>query len=141
MVKFELVNKRIKFSNEEKRAAEFFFAHRQLRLKLDSFTREQKLKHFKFIIVDNSKDAKIYEKLADLLKYLNQVDLIQELTEWQVPVFPINGNQIASKNIPKGPMFTHVLKELRELWKNEFNMDTSKETVDKLLLECDRLIA
>ncbi len=114
--------------------------YRDMRETLEAYSNEQKLKFFKFIIIDNSKDAKIYEKIAEVLKYINASDLIQTLTEWAVPVFPINGKTIATKKIPKGPAYTRILHELKEIWKNDFELDTSQATVDELLKKCDDLI-
>jgi hypothetical protein len=89
---------------------------------------------------DYNKDNRIQEKITELLKYLNQRDLIPVLLDWQIPSFPINGTMIASKNIPKGPRYTQILNELRESWKRDHDLDTSEETVAKLLKKCDELI-
>jgi hypothetical protein len=114
--------------------------YRDMRETLESYPNDQKSKFFKFIIIDNCKDAKIIEKIAEVLKYINATDLIQTLSEWPVPVFPINGKIIATKKIPKGPAYTRILNELKEIWKNEFDLDTSQATIDELLNRCDSLI-
>ena len=102
---------------------------------------DDRIKYFKCILVDYVKDNRIKEKITDLLKYMNQLDLIDSLVEWQIPHFPINGNMIASKNIPKGPLYTRVLNELRDLWKFEFHMDNSQTTINALLKKCDEIIS
>jgi hypothetical protein len=134
-----MLHKRVKYSNEEKKVAEFFFAYRDLRPTLEAYSVDEKLKFFKFIIVDNFKDARIYEKIGEVLKYINASELIEPLTEWPVPVFPINGKIIANKKIPKGPAYTRILNELRELWKEVYDLDTSQATVNALLVKCDDL--
>ncbi|CAF0710220.1 unnamed protein product [Brachionus calyciflorus] len=141
---FEKLLKRMRFSNEEKRIAEFLFRYRDEYKKIvseeDNKSLEDKLKPFKFILVDCVKDAKIHEKLIELLKYVNRFEFVKHLENWPIPNFPIGGEMLSKKNIPKGPIFSKILNILRENWKNEFNLDTSKETIDKLLNKLDELI-
>lgn len=127
----------MKFSNEEKKMAEFILDHRNV---LGNEI-EDTLKPFKFILVDNVKDGKIKEKLVNLLKYLNRLDLIEYFNSWEIPIFPITGDMLIGKNVKKGPLFSKVLNTLKEMWKNEFEMNTSEDTKNKLLIKCDDLIA
>ena len=127
----------MKFSNEEKKMAEFILDHRNV---LGNGI-EDILKPFKFILVDNVKDGKIKEKLVNLLKYLNRLDLIEYFNSWEIPIFPITGDMLIGKNVKKGPLFSKVLNTLKEMWKNEFEMNTSEDTKNKLLIKCDDLIA
>ena len=91
----------MKFSNEEKKMAEFILDHRNV---LDNGI-EDILRPLKFILVDNVKDGKIKEKLADLLKYLNKLDLIEYFNSWEIPIFPITGDMQIGKNVKKGHCF------------------------------------
>jgi hypothetical protein len=138
----------MKFSNEEKKLAEFIFNHRNM---LDNTTNkttstckgdenwDKDLEPYKFILVDNIKDSKIKEKLVELLKYLNRLEIIKFFENWPIPLFPITGEMLIQKNVKKGPIFTKILNELRELWKFEFHLDTSEETVKILLNKCEIL--
>ncbi|RNA23117.1 CCA tRNA nucleotidyltransferase mitochondrial [Brachionus plicatilis] len=141
---FEKLHKRMKFSNEEKRIAEFLFAYRdQCKRNLDQENGtklEDKLKPFKFILVDNVKDGKAFEKLTELLKYVNRLEYIEHLRDWQVPIFPITGDILENLKIPKGPIYSKILFSLKESWKNEFNLDTSEETVERLKEMMDEFI-
>lgn len=109
--KFEKLLKRLKFSNEEKRIADFLFMYRDVALKLvkletedgNSLSLEDRLRPFKFILVDNIKDGKIHEKITELLKYINRFEYMKYLEPWPIPVFPINGEMLASKKSPKDP--------------------------------------
>ena len=127
----------MKFSNEEKKMAEFILDHRNV---LGNGI-EDTLKPFKFILVDNVKDGKIKAKMVNLLKYLNRLDLIEYFNSWEIPIFPITGDMLIGKNVKKGPLFSKVLNTLKEMWKNEFEMNTSEDTKNKLLIKCDDLIA
>ena len=138
----------MKFSNEEKKLAEFIFIHRNM---LDNTTNkttntckgdenwDKDLEPYKFILVDNIKDSKIKEKLVELLKYLNRLEIIGFFENWPIPLFPITGEMLIQKNVKKGPIFTKILNELRDLWKFEFHLDTSDETVKILLNKCEIL--
>lgn len=131
----------MKFSNDEKKLAEFLFAHRSLGKQLiNDDSTEANLKLFKIILVENVKDSKIYEKMRELLKYLNRLEYMPVLETWSVPVFPITGDHLASKNVPKGPIYTKVLNSLKEIWKYEYDFSTSEESVEKLLKKCDEIL-
>jgi hypothetical protein len=130
----------MKFSNEEKRFAEFIFNYRNYVACGDNAqiqSLENRMKKYKFILVDNVKDPKIHEKIVELLKYAGDIDLIESLNNWQIPIFPITGETLSLKRIPKGPLFSKILNDLREAWKEEFNLDTSEQTINKLLEKCD----
>ena len=134
----------MKFSNEEKRVAEFILEHRNIldsEKKLNNLSEEEKLKPFKFILVDNVKDNKIKEKLKELLKYINKLDLIEYFDNWDIPIIPVTGDMLVERNVKKGPLFSKILNTIKEIWKNEFKMDTSEDTKNKLLVKCDELVA
>ena len=131
----------MKFSNEEKKLAEFLFTHRDcMKLVRNETVEDDELKVFKNILVENIKDLKIIEKLSELLKYLNKYNYFLCLEKWPIPVFPINGQHLTSKNVPKGPIYSKILNSLKETWINEFNFSTSNETIDKLMLLIDNLL-
>jgi tRNA nucleotidyltransferase (CCA-adding enzyme) len=131
----------MKFSNEEKRIAEFIFKYRDIEKSNtnEESSLESKLKKYKCILVDNIKDARINEKMIDLLKYLNKLEYIDYLDKWEIPNFPITGDMLINRGIPKGPVFSKILNSLKEMWKNEYNFDTSQKTIDMLLKDIDKL--
>lgn len=130
----------MKFSNEEKRLADFIFKYRDIeKSTINEESLESKLKKYKCILVDNIKDVKIKEKMNDLLKYLNKQEYIEYLDKWEIPNFPISGDLLINLNIPKGPVFSRILNTLKENWKNEYNFDTSQKTIDMLVNDIDKL--
>ncbi len=98
----------MKFSNEEKKLADFIFANRSIKL-IDK-DGEDRLKPFKNLLVDNVKDVKIVEKLIELLKYRNEQEYIPCLEVWPIPIFPITGEHLEKMNVPKGPIYSKVIK-------------------------------
>lgn len=147
---FETLHKRIKFSNDEKKLAEVIFKHRDEFKNEESENKKKKLKSeqdetlkkFKCILVDSSKDSKDRAKsrVIELLKYVDRRDLIEDIESWPVPDFPIRGDVLVERNIPKGPLYSRVLDALKRAWMYEFDMDTSSTTVEKLLAKCDQII-
>ena len=130
----------MKFSNEEKRLADFIFKYRDIeKSTVNEESLESKLKKYKCILVDNIKDAKIKERMNDLLKYLNKLEYMNYLDKWEIPNFPISGDLLINRDIPKGPVFSKILNTLKENWKNEYNFDTSQKTIDMLLKDIDKL--
>lgn len=128
----------MKFSNEEKKLAEFIFTNRNIKSTSDDL--EANLKPFKNILVENIKDTKTIERLKELLKYLNKLDYYPMLELWPIPQFPITGEHLIAKNVPKGALFSKILNTLKEEWKNEHNFCTSPHVVERLLTKCDELI-
>ena len=134
--------KRLKFSNEEKRFADFLFLYRDAAKEAKNLgDYEARLKVMKNIMVDNIKDGQIREKIGQLLKYSGNIDLMEYLQSWSIKVFPITGAHIESKKIPKGPIYAKILNDLKEFWKNDLNLDTSSVALGKLLEKCDQLLA
>lgn len=139
-IKFDKLLKRLKFSNDEKKLAEFIFKFRHLGKELTSKNIETNLKHFKDILVDNVKDLKNMEKMKDLLKYINKLDYIRYLEVWEIPIFPITGAHLTEKNIPKGPLYSKILNTLKTMWKNDLNFSIDEDSVKILLNKCDEMI-
>lgn len=134
-----MLHKRNKFSNDEKRLAEFLFAHRETKL-IESDNLDNCLYPFKCILADYIKDAKAHEKITELLKYMGKVEYIKHLENWEIPNFPISGDVLSSKNVPKGPLFSKILNILKEKWKKDYNLETNQNTIDKLLNDCESLL-
>jgi hypothetical protein len=129
----------MKFSNEEKKLAEFLMNHRNMKLN-DEIEIENNLKPLKNVLVDNVKDIKIVEKIVELLKYLNKLEYIPCLEIWPIPIFPITGEHLERKSVTKGPLYSKILNSLKEIWKNEFNFDVKETTIELLLKKCDEML-
>ncbi|UNF39270.1 CCA tRNA nucleotidyltransferase [Bartonella krasnovii] len=64
------------------------------------------------------------EKSAALQKKENYLKLYQLVQEWQIPTFPINGNDLIKKGFSKGILLGQKLKELEMIWiESGFLMD------------------
>ena len=107
---------------------------------LNEIITDLKLKPFKNILVENIKDIKIMEKLKELLKYINKMEYFCLLEIWPIPVFPITGDNLESKNVPKGPIYSKILNSLKNIWRDECNFSCDQETIDNLLLKCDEML-
>jgi tRNA nucleotidyltransferase (CCA-adding enzyme) len=121
LVELEEFSKRMKLSNDEKKLSEFIIKYRNDTVE----EAEDELKPYKCLLVDYNKDNKISEKITQLLLYKGNFKLIDKLLEWKVPLFPIHGDQIAKLGVPKGPIFSKIINELKEFWKNDLNFNTN----------------
>ena len=132
----------MKFSNDEKKLADFIFAFRDMKTKkaTTSDEIEAQLKPFKDILVDNIKDLKNMEKMVELLKYIDRTEFIPYLETWPIPIFPITCDHLTEKNVPKGPVYSKILSSLKTMWKDELNFKVDKPSVDLLLNKCDELL-
>jgi tRNA nucleotidyltransferase/poly(A) polymerase len=137
--KFTNALKRMKFSNEEKKLADFILTNRySLKLNNDSNEiNEQNLKPFKDLLVDNVKDANIRLKIDELLKYVDRYEYKQVLDLWQIPLFPITGNMLIERNVKKGPTFSNILNNLKNMWKDDFKYNCDEKTIIELLNKID----
>ena len=130
----------MKFSNDEKKLADFIFAFRDIQVNPgESSDIEGCLKPFKNILVDNVKDQKNMEKMKELLKYINKTEYAKCLEDWAIPVFPITGDHLAERNIAKGPMYSRILGELKVMWKEELSFGTDTEAMNKMLVKLDEM--
>lgn len=125
----EILCKRVRFSNDERKLAEFIFQYR----KCESHNKEDKLKPYKNILVDNIKDTKAKEKLFQLLYYQGQIGCIEFFRNYETPVFPIHGDiLITEKGLPRGPIIAEILNKLKDIWKNDYDFNIDKNSLLKL---------
>ena len=140
----------MKFSNDEKKLAEFILMYRNVlnetiagektaNCLVDNTNWDKNLEVFKFILVDHAKDAKCKEKIVELLKYINKMELVDYFHKWAIPNFPITGEMLIERGVKKGPIFTKILNSLKDAWKFEYLLDTSAQTVQSLLKRCETL--
>lgn len=54
--------------------------------------------------------------VLELLKYLNNKDMVQELKDWKCPVPPISGKFLKDHNCPDGKVMGKVRQTLIENW-------------------------
>ena len=61
--------------------------------------------------------------------YQGHIDYIDEINDWHIPIFPVNGDMIAKLGVPKGPIFSKIIYEVKEIWKNEYNFNADEKTL------------
>ena len=121
------LNSRLKMSNEETKIAMFILQHRTdpigspplrycMDLHNDTVAREPKIK----------------DRIKELLKYRGEEKLLKEFQNWSPQRFPITGYDLFSKNVPKGPVFSKTLNELRRMWKESNYQMSKEELVDRI---------
>ncbi|VDK17677.1 unnamed protein product [Anisakis simplex] len=117
----DVFHKRCKLSNVEKTLAEFIVQRRdEARKNLNCE------KYFKDLILDlesaPSHDKKRMcgrEMVLELLKYIcASPQFIDEMSKWELPVFPVNGHDLLGILVQGGPLMRKVLTHLFEIWKN-----------------------
>ena len=125
----ELLAKKLKLSNAEKQLGRFIASYKDLPDHADF-----PLKPYQDILV--SSPAKCTELLRrqviELLYYKGNNDLVQDIKEWQVPAFPVNGNDLKQYNIKPGPNFGKILNRLKESWKESYYTLSREELLEKV---------
>lgn len=57
------------------------------------------------------------EKVIELAKYvMADDDLINELSIWKTPTFPVNGVDLMHNNVPPGAHVKQILNHLFKIW-------------------------
>ncbi|XP_041353635.1 CCA tRNA nucleotidyltransferase 1, mitochondrial-like [Gigantopelta aegis] len=126
-----ILNKRLKMSNEEVKLGLFIVKHRS------DYMTDRPVKYCMDLLIDSAgKEPKVKDKICELLKYHGEKELLQVFTAWTPPPFPVTGYDLVERKVPKGPIFTKTLNELRQIWKkSDFKM--SKED---LLAKIDEVV-
>lgn len=65
--------------------------------------------------------------VIELLKYHNKVDLVEEFTNWEIPVAPLSGQFLKSQQCPDGLVMGKVRQILLDKWiDSRFTLDQSE---------------
>ena len=114
-------HERLKLSGYERDLGLFVVAHR------DVATSDNKLKPYKDLVIDNhtkSKPRDLKDFVCETLKFRGDLESCQEIREWEVPKFPVNGHDLKASGCPPGKFFAIVMKQLKEHWKDSnFQLD------------------
>ncbi|KAL5008748.1 hypothetical protein ScPMuIL_014329 [Solemya velum] len=125
------LNKRLKMSSDELKLGVFIVNHRE------DNTASLPLKHYQDLLIDTvGKEPKVRERIIELLKYNGDQKILLEFSEWTAPKFPVTGYDLMNGKVPKGPVFTKTLIELRKLWKQSDYTLTKEE----LLMNLERIV-
>ncbi len=107
-----------KMSNEEKAKLDFLISNKGKKFNKDFYTDS--------IIAGT--DRKLLDALA---RYNNQDDMIQYVSNFEAPEFPVTGNDLIAKGMKSGPELGKALNALKDKWKQS----GYKATKDQLLGE------
>lgn len=70
--------------------------------------------------------------IIELLKYTNQLDLMEQFKNWEVPKFCITGKTLSDNGLPVNQLYGDVLKRLKEYWADR-DFDVPEEELVKLI--------
>lgn len=56
------------------------------------------------------------EYILELLKFNDKKRLHDQLLEWEMPYYPLNGKILIEKGCPAGKKIKYVLEKLRDIW-------------------------
>ncbi|XP_034944284.1 CCA tRNA nucleotidyltransferase 1, mitochondrial [Chelonus insularis] len=91
---------------------------------------------FKQLMLTSNKRKTTREYILEVFKYQGKFDLMKEFQEWEVPHFPVKGDDVRSY-ITNPKMITIVLNALKRIWLID-NCQTSR---DSLLAQVPDIIA
>ena len=117
----EELSRRWKLSNSERKLGVFVATTRDICYK------DIALKYFQDLLVDGELRAHVHE----VLLYCNRIKDSEELLNWKVPAFPVNGHHLKEAGL-SGPDLGGTLKRLKLKWK-ESNYVMSKDDLLKFL--------
>lgn len=122
-----ILNKRLKMSNDEVKIAMFIMEHRNDELHNPS------LRYCMDLHNDTQgKDTKTKDKISELLRYRGEEKLLSEFLNWSPQRFPVTGYDLFARNVPKGPVFSKTLNDLRQIWKESAYTLSKEELVDRI---------
>ena len=118
-----------KLSNSERKLGVFLVEHRALGYRADL-----QLKSCQDLLVDGAPSRSVVE----LLLYCHRPGLAGETEKWSVPKFPVNGRDLQSAGVQRGPLMGRVLRQLRDKWKESYFTLSREELMDSALRDQHR---
>ncbi|GAB1867271.1 tRNA-nucleotidyltransferase 1, mitochondrial [Camponotus japonicus] len=119
------VHNRLKLSNSDRDLAFFLMQHREYK------PCEKPLKPYQqLILIQSTGRYEIYREYAkEVLKYRGAMELLDEVEQWKIPKFPINGNMM-KEHVPNPKIIGLVLKKLKQIWIDEDFKLTSEHLLE-----------
>lgn len=120
-----MLHNRLKLSNSDRDLALYLVQHREY------IPCEKPLKPYqKLIFIQPTNKYEVYrEFMNEILRYRGAMELLDELEQWKIPKFPINGN-LMRERVPNQKMIGQVLINLKKIW-----IDEDFKLTDEQLLE------
>ncbi|XP_068233160.1 CCA tRNA nucleotidyltransferase 1, mitochondrial [Palaemon carinicauda] len=121
---------RIKCSKREREILLFVMEHRDMAMRAESFKEIQDLVVDVVIGEKRNKDIAL-SYVNELLKYAGKVDFQSQLNDWEIPKFPVNGNMISEKGVPRKKI-KYAMSDLICEWKKSSFTLSSDELLNLL---------
>lgn len=86
------------------------------------------LENYQDLLVDGVK----LDWIIELVLLQGNNDIAQKLKSWNIPVFPITGNDMISKGIKPGKEMGIAMKQLKDIWKKSRFTLSKEELLDKI---------
>ena len=104
-----------KLSKDERRMAEFIASHMEDRVKVWQWG----LHDWHIVVVQEGR-----ERALELLSLTDKVGWKEDvIPEWEIPVCPVNGQDVLDADVKPGPEVGRVLNDVREAWvRSHFTM-------------------
>uniref|UniRef100_A0A1B6DJ94 Poly A polymerase head domain-containing protein n=1 Tax=Clastoptera arizonana TaxID=38151 RepID=A0A1B6DJ94_9HEMI len=117
------LNTRLKFSCYERDLGLFIIRHRnELSVSYKWCQKITILSNFK------GKFSDLQEFIKEFLRYQNAVNVLHDYQKWQVPKFPVGGNDLKSLGVPMGKHVARLIIKLKEYW-FEKNFEPNSEEI------------
>lgn len=125
------LHNRLRLSNSDRDLALYLVQYREY------IPCEKPLKPYqKLIFIQPPNKFEVYrEFVKEILRYRGSMKLLDELKQWKIPKFPINGN-LMRERVPNQKMIGQVLINLKKLWVDE----DFKLTDEQLLEQIPRIL-
>ncbi len=119
----------LKLSSAERNLGKFIASHRNLEHGNDP------KKPYQDILASNSNSKmidKIRKHIDQVLRYKGLFDIALEIEDWQIPCFPVSGNDLKKAGVKAGPMLGKVIHEMKNIWMESYYTLGKEELVGKL---------
>jgi tRNA nucleotidyltransferase (CCA-adding enzyme) len=122
--RLDVVREKWKFSNPEYNVMKFVIENRNKDITLDQM---------KYRYVVDLKQNEDKNQFVQLFLYKGDKQSAKELTSWEPPQFPVNGNDVMkSKGIPPGKEVREVLYHLKKYWADSDYTLTKDEMLNSI---------
>ena len=110
------LNKRLKLSNDELSTIISLIRYRDEVDQNDPFLWYQRLITSLVYIDPRCREDQARRRCNELAKYCGNGDLCKALDEWNLPQFPIEGQDMMAIGVPRGKKFGIILNKLKQEW-------------------------
>uniref|UniRef100_A0A672QHP2 tRNA nucleotidyltransferase/poly(A) polymerase RNA and SrmB- binding domain-containing protein n=1 Tax=Sinocyclocheilus grahami TaxID=75366 RepID=A0A672QHP2_SINGR len=125
----EKLDLRLKLSREEKNLSLFLVKYRRDLVKEQD--EHDSMKPYTDFIID-SREPDSQSKVLELLKYQGEKKLLDELSRWSIPRFPVSGHDLRKLGFTSGKEIGTILQELRDMWKKSHYQMSKEELLATL---------